>query len=75
MQYVESDYSTWNLADEGPNFRTYRREMEPASTLCVRFEAEVEGVSPDNAFTTVADLRCRKHWDHRMTHYEVIEEG
>ena len=73
-KYIHSDYSTWTQTDEGDNFKIYRREVDPPSTLCVRFEAVVEGVSPDNAFIAVEDIRCRKYWDHRMEHYEVIEE-
>ena len=73
-KYIYSDHSTWTLIDQGENFMTYKRILKPLSTLCVRFEAIIEGVKPENAFITVEDIRCRKHWDHRMVHYEVIEE-
>ena len=73
MKLARSHPSTWELVDEGANFKTYLRTIEPKSTSCIRFEAEIEGVTTDIAIKSVEDVRCRKYWDFRMTHWEVVE--
>lgn len=74
MKYINSEYHTWTESESGDNYKIFRREMEANTTVCIRFEALIEGVKPENAYKVVQDIRVRKYWDHRMEHYEVIEE-
>ena len=41
----------------------------------MRNECFFPDISPDIAFTCLADLRVRKKWDHRLETYEIVEEG
>ena len=74
LSYVNSDIRTWQESDDCENLKIWRRDWDPSTTLCMRNEAYFPDVSPEVAFTVVADQRVRKKWDHRLESYEVIEQ-
>ena len=73
LSYVNSDIRTWQESDEMENLKIWRRDWDPSTTLCMRNEAYFPDIAPEVAFTTVADIRGRKKWDHRLESYEIID--
>ena len=57
------------------NLKIWRRDWDPSTTLCMRNEAYFPDIPPDVAFTTVADIRVRKKWDHRLESYDIIDQS
>ena len=75
LSYVNSDVRTWQESDEMENLKIWRRDWDPSTTLCMRNEAYFPNVPPEVAFTTVADIRVRKKWDHRLESYDIIDQS
>ena len=74
LAYVNADIRTWQESDEGENFKIWRRDYDPSTTLCMRMECFFPDISPDIAYDCVAEIRVRKKWDHRLERYDVIEQ-
>lgn len=73
LAYVNADIRTWQESEEGENFKIWRRDYDPSTTLCMRNEMLFPDIPPDVAYDCVADIRVRKKWDHRLELYNVIE--
>ena len=74
LAYVNADIRTWQESEEGENFKIWRRDYDPSTTLCMRNEMLFPDIPPDVAYDCVADIRVRKKWDHRLELYNVIEQ-
>ena len=74
LAYVNADIRTWQESEEGENFKIWRRDYDPSTTLCMRNEMLFPNIPTDVAYDCVADIRVRKKWDHRLELYEIIEQ-
>ena len=74
LEMVNADIRTWQDCEMGNNFKLWRRDYDPSTTLCMRMEMKFPDVSTDIAYDCVADIRARKKRDHRLERYDVIEQ-
>ena len=59
LALTTSDISTWKESDKQPNCQTWKRDVQPKTTLCLRAQMLFPGVPPEVAFTCIADIRVR----------------